>query len=242
MRISVIIPAHNEEEYIGNCLDSINKAKETFSEEVEVIVVLNRCTDKTEQIALSKNAKVIIEDSKNLSKIRNAGVRASTGEIIATIDADSEMSSNVFFEIDKALTSGKYIGGGIKIKPERYSLGIFLTYTFVDVAFFLTRMSAGLFWLRRKDFEIVGGFNENLSVAEDLDFVKRLKIQGKKRGFKYGRLPNSHIITSCRKFDKFGDWHAIKIMLFESKKLRDAYNNKNSEYADAYFYDFNSKK
>ena len=240
MRISVIIPAHNEEKYIGNCLDSINKAKEKFPKDVEIIVILNRCTDKTEQISLSKNAKVIKEDSRNLSKIRNAGIRASTGEIIATIDADSIMSPNVLCEIDKALTSGKYIGGGIKIKPERYSVGIFSTYTLVNFMFFLTRMSAGLFWLYRKDFEAVGGFNEKLSIAEDLDFVKRLKIHGKRCGVKFRQLPKGHIITSCRKFDKFGDWHAIKYMFFESKKLRDAYKKQSSEYADKYFYDFNN--
>jgi len=235
MRISVIIPAHNEEKYIGNCLDSINKAKEMFSKEVEIIVVLNRCTDKTEQISLSKNAKVIKEDSRNLSKIRNAGVKASTGEIIATIDADSIMSPDVLFEIDKALTSEKYIGGGIKIKPERYSVGIFLTYTIVNFLMFLTQMSAGLFWLYRKDFDMIGGFNEKLSIAEDIDFVKRLKIHGKKRGLKLRKLPKGNIITSCRKFDRFGDWHVFKFIFLESRKLRQAYNKQSSEYADKYF-------
>lgn len=53
VKFSIIIPAHNEEKYIGKCLDSIVKASEAYKEQTEVIVVLNRCTDKTEEIAKS---------------------------------------------------------------------------------------------------------------------------------------------------------------------------------------------
>ena len=53
VKFSIIIPAHNEEKYIRKCLDSIAKASEAYKEQTEVIVVLNRCTDKTEEIAKS---------------------------------------------------------------------------------------------------------------------------------------------------------------------------------------------
>lgn len=53
VKFSIIIPAHNEEKYIGKYLDSIVKASEAYKEQTEVIVVLNRCTDKTEEIAKS---------------------------------------------------------------------------------------------------------------------------------------------------------------------------------------------
>ncbi|AIE80162.1 Glycosyltransferase [Bacillus cereus] len=51
VKFSIIIPAHNEEKYIRKCLDSIAKASEAYKEQTEVIVVLNRCTDQTEEIA-----------------------------------------------------------------------------------------------------------------------------------------------------------------------------------------------
>jgi hypothetical protein len=239
MRISIIVPAHNEEKYIGKCLDSIYEAKKNYSKEIEIIVVANRCTDKTRDIALSKNAKVINEDSRNLSKIRNAGVRASKGDIIVTIDADSIMSCNTLSEIDNAISMGKYIGGGIKLKPERYSIGIFLTYSIMSILMSLSGLSAGLFWVTRKDFDLIGGFNEDLIMGEDLDFAKNLKSYGKKHRLKFGVLPNCYIITSCRKFDRFGDWHGIKMMFVDSKRLRDSLRNKNTELADEYFYDFN---
>ena len=55
VKFSIIIPAHNEEKYIRKCLDSIAKASEAYKEQTEVIVVLNRCTDQTEEIAKSYN-------------------------------------------------------------------------------------------------------------------------------------------------------------------------------------------
>lgn len=55
VKFSIIISAHNEEKYIRKCLDSIAKASEAYKEQTEVIVVLNRCTDKTEEIAKSYN-------------------------------------------------------------------------------------------------------------------------------------------------------------------------------------------
>ena len=72
-------------------------------------------------------------------------------------------------------------------------------------------MSAiGLFWCNRSDFEAIGGFNEALVSAEDLDFAKRLKAYGKKKGKRFKTITKAHIITSCRKFDTFGDWYLFK--------------------------------
>ncbi|HBI99745.1 MAG TPA: glycosyl transferase family 2, partial [Lysinibacillus sp.] len=87
IKFSIVIPAHNEEKYIGKCIESILKASKPFENEVEIIVVLNRCTDKTEEIAKSYNCIVLKNNDKNLSKIRNAAVEIARGEIIVTIDA-----------------------------------------------------------------------------------------------------------------------------------------------------------
>ena len=94
MRFSVIIPARNEEAFIERCLRSIQIAAEPFEQDVETVVVLNRCTDQTEEIAKSYGARTLRNDSKNLSMIRNTGVKSARGDIIVTIDADSWMSSN----------------------------------------------------------------------------------------------------------------------------------------------------
>ncbi len=93
--LSVIIPAHNEEGYIGRCLESIQVASAQLDLPVEVVVVLNRCTDRTEAIAQEYGAVLAREDARNLARIRNAGGRASHGTLHITIDADSWMSPHL---------------------------------------------------------------------------------------------------------------------------------------------------
>ena len=147
MKFSIIIPAHNEEKYIRKCLDSIAKASEAYKEQTEVIVVLNRCTDKTEEIAKSYNCVTLKNNDKNLSKIRNAGAKIANGEIIVTIDADTIMTESMLSNVDKYLASGKYIGGGVNGKFERISLGIFLSamLIIIPLLFKYGAISVGIF-------------------------------------------------------------------------------------------------
>ena len=208
MKYSIIIPARNEARYIGRCLDSIGRNQQVAWEDLEVIVVLNRCTDDTESIARSYGATVVKEDSKNLSRIRNRGAALATGEIIVTIDADSTMSTNMLSAISMMLATGRYIGGGVRILPERKSPGINATQLLFNLTMLLTGLSGGLFWCRRRDFKAIGGFKEALLIAEDLDFAIRLRAYGRRRKLKFTSLKNAHIVTSCRKFDRFGDWFA----------------------------------
>ena len=146
MKISVVIPAYNEEKLIGACLSSIKEAEAQLKTPVEIVVCVNRCTDKTEEISRSFGAVIAREDQKNLARIRNSAVKAASGEIIVTIDADSRMSTNMLSEIKRLITTEKFIGGGTRIKPERLSLGIIassLVILYYAMRFGLK--SAGLF-------------------------------------------------------------------------------------------------
>jgi len=233
MKFSIIIPARNEERFLGACLDSIRAAAGSYPGEVEVVVVLNRCTDGTERIAREHGAKVISDEARNLAHLRNAGARASSGEILVTIDADSTMTPNMLTEIDRKLRSGKYIGGGVPIHPERFSLGL-LASGLLILSFLPPGISAGLFWCLRSVFEAIGGFDESRVVGEDVDFAIRLKAYGKKRKQRFGTLWKTHITTSCRKFDQLGDWFLAK----KPWVLWRAIHGTDTSYADLYFYDF----
>ena len=78
--LSVAIPAHNEEKYIARCIKSIVIAARHASQPVEVVVALNRCTDRTREIAESLGAHCIVEDTKCVAAVRNAAIRASRSE------------------------------------------------------------------------------------------------------------------------------------------------------------------
>ncbi len=236
MKFSIVIPARDEEKLIGRCFDSIERAARPYPGEVEVIVVINRCTDSTEAIARSRGAKIVRDDSRCLARIRNAGAREATGDILITIDADSRMSENMLEAIDRKLGGGRYIGGGVPVRADRASAGIIASSLFLFVAMAMTRLAGGLYWCRRRDFEAVGGFDESRIVGEDLNFAKRLREHGKKSGKKFGTLWGTHILTSARKFDRFGDWFFFRI-LFSRQFVRVA-RGRDREFADRYFYDF----
>ena len=234
--ISIITPAYNEERFIEKCLYSVKAAAKEVDEVVEHIVVLNRCTDNTGEIASRLGAGVIIEDSKNLSRIRNKGVEASKGDIIVTLDADSQMTSNMLVEVKKNLDTGKFIGGGVKILPERISLGIIFSLAFVAPLVLWHRVSAGMFWCLKKDFNAIGGFDENLACIEDIDFGKRLKRYGQHFGKHYYQIRKAHIVTSCRKFDQFGDWYFIKNPMVVYRIFK-----RDQKQADQFYYDARSE-
>ncbi|MBE6902572.1 MAG: glycosyltransferase [Ruminococcaceae bacterium] len=239
MLISVIIPAHNEERYIGKCLKSIKIAAREISDEVEIIVVANRCTDRTADIARRYGVEVLENSDKCISSIRNAGVRASNGRVIVTIDADSVMHKTALAEIKELLRSGKYIGGGAIPMFDRMSLSIAISGAYVALNLLPTMIKSGgfisatMFWFSRKAFDKIGGFDESLVSLEDADFARRLKALGERYGKKYGTLKNGVVLTSSRKFDEFGDWYLIK----NHKLTKRIFTGKDRQAADEFYYD-----
>ena len=71
--VTVVIPAHNEEKYVARCIRSIKKSAANFGGSVEMIVVCNRCTDKTAEIAEKNGARVLFNDDRCIALVRNTG-------------------------------------------------------------------------------------------------------------------------------------------------------------------------
>ena len=91
----------------------------------------------------------------------------------------------------------------------------------------------GLFWFRKKDFGAIGGFDERFVSVEDVDFAQRLKAYGRESGRKWGTLVRAPLVTSCRKFDLFGDWYLFRNPAF----VRKVFRGDNREVADRFWYD-----
>src|SRR5437660_849000 len=84
--ISVIIPAHNEETYLRQTLQAVQRQHyQTY----EVIVVANGCSDGTPRIAQNRCDKLLVLKEKGLSHARNLGAKAARGDILLFLDADT---------------------------------------------------------------------------------------------------------------------------------------------------------
>lgn len=88
-KVSVVIPAMNEEEGIGDVLDEIPRADiERMGYDLEVIVVDGESVDRTRDIAADKGARVLIEPRKGYGRAYKTGFERATGDIVVTGDAD----------------------------------------------------------------------------------------------------------------------------------------------------------
>ena len=231
--LSVAIPAHNEERYIARCLESIALSARLASQHVEVVVALNRCSDRTQQIAESLGARCVVEDARCIAAVRNAAVRATSAAAVATLDADSWMSPNTVSAIVRNVYATRYIGGGAVIWPERISVGIFFSLLAIAPYVLKRGVSAGMFWFLRESFDAIGGFDESLVSVEDIDFALRLKAFGKAHHRRYGTIRRHGITTSCRKFDTFGDWY-----LFRNPRLvKELFEGTNARAASHFYYE-----
>lgn len=237
MNLSIVIPAHNEEKFIEACIKSIYEHCTNFKLNPEIIVVLNRCTDHTGEIAARLGAKLIDDDSRNLAKIRNVGIKNATGDIIITIDADSILTKEYLSEFITNIESGKFAGGGTNVEFNRNSLGITTTKMVLDLYVKLSGLSCGAFWFYKKYYNDINGFDEKLHFGEDIDFAKRLKKYAKSINLKYGI--SGRIITSTRKFDKYGDWYFFRVLTTKQKAIKDSISGKDLSFVNEYFYDFN---
>ncbi len=86
MRISVVIPARNEEQFIVGCLEALGR--QTLPPD-EIIVVDNGSTDRTGELAVEMGVKLVSCPTPGVAVARQAGLEAATGDWVATTDADS---------------------------------------------------------------------------------------------------------------------------------------------------------
>jgi glycosyltransferase involved in cell wall biosynthesis len=90
LKVSIVIPALNEERGIGKTIDAINKAYFKIHKwEIEIIIVDGDSKDKTREIASKKGAQVILERRRGYGRAYKTGLAQATGDIIVTGDADA---------------------------------------------------------------------------------------------------------------------------------------------------------
>lgn len=186
MKISLIIPAYNEEKYLEECL---KKALINSEEIFEIIVVNNASTDQTSEIAKSfSNVKVVEAPEKGLTKARQKGLTEAEGEIIAYNDADTKMPTGWVQKVNKYFAEDPNVVcvSGPYIYYDQSFIGKIFTWIYwlllAYPSYFLIGYMAvgGNFAVKKSAVAKIGGFDEKIAFyGEDTDIARRLAKIGK---------------------------------------------------------------
>ena len=191
--ISLIVPAFNEEITIKKSIQSLI---ELDYPNYEIIVIDDGSTDGTLSIAKefqkSKKVKVIHQTNSGKPKALNNGIKNSTGEIIVTVDADTNLKKDALKKISARFVNNKQIGavaGNVKVIPENslmniiqgteYTVGINLVRKAQSMLGCVMIVPGPIAALKREAVEKVGLFS-NDTFAEDFDITMKILEQGYK--------------------------------------------------------------
>src|SRR5512140_1748661 len=119
VKLSIIIPAFNEEKYLPACLDSVLAALRQTGVQAGVVVCDNNSTDATARVARDKGVAVVFEPENQISRARNAGAKAASGDWMLFIDADSILDPATLMDTLGAIGTGKLVGGGCVVRFDR---------------------------------------------------------------------------------------------------------------------------
>jgi len=222
MKVSVIIPAFNEENYITRCLEAISEQDYT---NYEVIIVNNASTDNTayvtEQFIKNKNLNsffLLNENRKGTNHARECARLAASGNIIAQLDADCIPDKHWISNGMKALQSkntvaatGAYYYSDCNIILRSLSLlSQLVTYPIINTL--VQKANRGAILIGGNTFVYAsiladaGGYNTDLTFyGDDVDIANRLA--------KYGHISYSPYLTlnsSYRRFNALGFWKVNK--------------------------------
>jgi glycosyltransferase involved in cell wall biosynthesis len=229
LKLSIVVPAFNEESLLAATLESIRKAAQVFNEAGgwELIVCDNNSTDRTAEIARAAGARVVFEPHNQISRARNTGAAGAVGEWLLFVDADSSPSAGLFRDLKLTIESGRCLGGGSTIAAESDSFGFRLAIRIWNVVSRLSQWGAGAFiYCDAAAFRELGGFSAELYASEELDFFRRLKPLARRRGRKIVILHRYPLRTSDRKVRLYGWWELFGLLgrtiLHPRRTLRNA--------------------
>lgn len=216
MKISVIVPAFNEEKLIGGTLQSIRAAAMAFTQpgwEFEMIVCDNNSTDRTAELARQAGAKVVFEPVNQIGRARNTGASGAGGDWLIFIDADSQPSAELFADVAATIQTGRCLAGGSTVCLDgRYPVASLITGGW-NLLSRIKKWAAGSFiFCEAAAFREVGGFSAELFASEELDLFDRLKSMARQRGKTITILHRHPLVTSARKMHLYTPWEHLRFL------------------------------
>lgn len=217
VRVSVIVPAFNEERLLAGSLRSIRAAMDAFDRpgwSSELIVCDNNSTDRTPDIARRAGARVAFEPVNQIARARNRGAAHASGDWFIFVDADSRPSPELFAEVAKAIEQGRCLAGGSTVSYDSNHPVITFVTCVWNALSRINKWAAGSFiFCEASTFREVGGFSQAWYAAEEIDLFRRLKRLARRKGRTIVVLHRHPLRTSDRKMRLYTVWELFIFMV-----------------------------
>ncbi|QEG21821.1 glycosyltransferase [Mariniblastus fucicola] len=207
---TIVIPAHNEENYLPNTLATVQQSLQEIDHPAKVVVVNDASTDLTREVAIEHGAEVIDVSLRNIGAVRNAGARTCDTPWLFFLDADTLLPAATLAAALDQLAKGAAGGGAaVDIAPEiKLSVVKWAMFYAVKIGWqSIGGWAAGCFMFCRKDaFEAFGGFDEDFYAIEELFFSRGIASQGR-----FSMLRQS-VVTSARKLEAYSTLELLRFV------------------------------
>jgi GT2 family glycosyltransferase len=211
--VSFVIPVRNDAARLERCILSIQRSTGS-GEPPEIIVVDNRSTDGSGDVARALGTRVLLIGEGNVAELRNAGARAASGDLLAFVDADHEIGEAWIAAARAVFEAPDIVAAGALCHPPESGTWVQRAYGILrgvpqgvhDVEW----LGSGNLAVRHRVFDALGGFDASLTTCEDVDLCNRIRAAG-------------HRIVSCADMKNvhYGDpdtlWHVFKGELWRGR-------------------------
>ncbi|GIW69846.1 MAG: glycosyl transferase [Patescibacteria group bacterium] len=207
MKYSVLIPTLNEEKYIGTLLQSLVNQK---FKDFEVIVVDANSEDNTRGVVETFKDKLkltfVVSPKRGISFQRNYAAKMAKADHLIFFDADVAPEPDFISKVDAYIEKTPVdvlSSWNVPISDKLVDEFLYWVFNRFYLETVKNRFPAAVgtfIYVKKSSFEAVGGFHEEVKLAEDFDLVRRMF----KAGYKYALLKDPKIKFSVRRLEKEG--------------------------------------
>ena len=217
MKISIVIPAFNEERLLGESLRQVRAAMAAFTARswaAELIVCDNNSTDRTAEIARAAGASIVFEPENQIARARNSGAAAATGDWLIFVDADSHPSEALFADVAEQIELGRCLAGGSTVRLDTLKILPRTMARAWNATSRVTRWLAGSFiFCETAAFRNLGGFSHELFASEEIELSGRLKKLARTQKKKIVILHRHPLVTSARKVHLYSTGEHLRFLV-----------------------------